>query len=372
MSTSQTPSDYKDYFYNKFVGSFKGLVNFLLSKIPSGTNEKNDLEKISGLMDKLNYEKIIVKLATNNKLMEVLLFLSKNKFNQEVCAKYLNTNDKYWSLMPSFNINKIIVVLSDSDDKSYLREQINNLHVCAVTYSKVIEQIDSCKDGSTFNPFNSVGDVDKNIDINGLFNGVEVKNISAYEMLMETIINQQMDDKMSDYMSNIKENDVHEAAEKLNDVLQSDNFNSNKQTTKILSDMLSNIKSEVINLKGTNVESDKMKGKQGVEQLLGIAQKVAGNMMGTIKDSNVSVLDIWDATSNLARNTVQSDALNIVDGLIRSNIQQNMQREQAVNSNSNSNANMNIPQNTNSLPTGESKEDRKKRREQRKVSKSKK
>ncbi len=366
MSASQTPSDYKDYFYNKFVSSFKTLVSNLLSKLPSSSNEKKDLEKIAGLMDKLNYEKIIVKLATNNKLMEVLLFLSKNKFNQEVCAKYLNTNDKYWSLMPSFNINKIIVVLSDSDDKSYLRDQINNLHVCAVTYSKVIEQIDSCKDGSTFNPFNSVGDVDKNIDINGLFNGVEVKNISAYEMLMETIINQQMDDKMSDYMSNIKENDVHEAAEKLNDVLQSDNFNSNKQTTKILSDMLSNIKSEVINLKGA--ENDKMKGKQGVEQLLGIAQKVAGNMMGTIKDSNVSVLDIWDATSNLARNTVQSDALNIVDGLIRSNIQQNMQREQSVNSN----PNMNIPQTTNSLPTGESKEDRKKRREQRKDSKSKK
>jgi hypothetical protein len=186
-----------------------------------------------------------------------------------------------------------------------------------------------------------------------------------------------MDDKMSDYMSNIKENDVNEAAEKLNDVLQSDNFNSNKQTTKILSDMLSSIKSEVINLKGA--ETDKMKGKQGVEQLLGIAQKVAGNMMGTIKDSNVSVLDIWDATSNLAKSTVQSDALNIVDGLIRSNIQQNMQRDQATGG---QNPNINIPQAqaqsqsqtqsiTNTLQK-ESNDDRKKRREHRKESKSKK
>ena len=48
-------------------------------------------------------------------------------------------------------------------------------------------------------------------------------------MLMETIINQQMDDKMTDYMSNIKENDVNEAAEKLNDVLQSDNFSFDMQ-----------------------------------------------------------------------------------------------------------------------------------------------
>ena len=66
-----------------------------------------------------------------------------------------------------------------------------------------------------------------------------------------------------------------------------------------------------------------MQGKQGVEQLLGIAQKVAGNMMGQIQGSNVSVLEIWDATSSLAKNTVKSDALNIVDNLIRSNIMQN-------------------------------------------------
>jgi hypothetical protein len=229
--------------------------------------------------------------------------------------------------MPSFNINKIIVKL-DNQGKIQLQEQLNNLHVCAITYNKVVEQMETCKDGQEFNPFENVGKVAENLDINSLFEGVEVKNISAYEMLMESIVNQQMDNKMTDYMSNIQENDVNEAASKLNDVLNSDSFSSNKQTTKILSDMLNNIKSEVINLKGG--EQDKMKGKKGVEQLLGIAQKVAGNMMGTIKDSNVSVLDIWDATSNLAKNTVQSDALNIVDNLIRSNIESNMKRAQTM------------------------------------------
>ena len=356
MSTSQTPLDYKDYFYKKFVSSFQNIVNSLHNKLPDG-EVKTDLGKISNLMEKLNYEKIIVKLATNNKLMEVLLFLNKNKFSTDICAKYLNSNDKYWLLMPSFSINKIIVLLND-DGKVQLQEQLNNLHVCAVTYSKVIEQLESCKDGSSFNPFESVGKVADNIDINTLFEGVEVKNISAYEMLMETIINQQMDNKMTDYMSNIKEDDVHEAAAKLNDVLNSDKFSSNKQTTKILSDMLNNIKSEVINLKSE--DTDKMKGKQGVEQLLGIAQKVAGNMMGTIKDSNVSVLDIWDATSNLAKNTVQSDALNIVDGLIRSNIEQNMKRAQGQSVHS---------QSSEAFQSEPSKNDRKKRRDKRKESK---
>ncbi len=378
MSSTQTPSDYKDYFYNKFVGLFKNLVSNLLEKLPPN-EAKKDLEKIAGLMDKLNYEKIIVKLGTNNKLMEVLLFLSKNNFSDEVCSKYVNSTDKYWSLMPSFNINKIIVSLLDSD-KLYLREQINNLHVCAVTYSKVIEQLTNTTGGETeFNPFASVGEVAGNMDINTLFNGVEVKNISAYEMLMEQIINKEMDSKMTDYMSNIKENDVHEAAEKLTDVLNSEKVSSNKHTTKILSDMLSNIKTEVINLKGTNVESDKMKGKQGVEQLLGIAQKVAGNMMGSIKNSNVSVLDIWDATSNLAKNTVQSDALNIVDGLIRSNIQQNMAREQAMKNSMGANANTNnvTSQNPNQMNLSDNtqsntEDERQKRREKRKESKSKK
>ena len=43
-------------------------------------------------------------------------------------------------------------------------------------------------------------------------------------MLMEQIVNQQMDGKMQGYMDNIKEDDVNQAASKLTDVLQSDNF----------------------------------------------------------------------------------------------------------------------------------------------------
>jgi vacuolar-type H+-ATPase subunit E/Vma4 len=131
---------------------------------------------------------------------------------------------------------------------------------------------------------------------------------------------------MKDYMENIKEDDVNQAADKLTDVLNSDNFKGNKQTTKIISNMLGKIKDEVINLK--NEPLDKVKGKQGVEQLLGIAQKVAGNMMSSIRENNIDVLDLWDATSNLAKSTTNSDALNIVDKLIRSNIQNNMKQAQ--------------------------------------------
>jgi len=325
MENSQTPLDYKEYFNNKFISNFKDFISYLLVVLPYDSSEKNDINKINELLGKLNYDKIISKMAQNTKLIEVLTFLNKNKFSEELSLKLLNVNEKYWTLMPSLNINKILMKLETLDSKEETYEKINSLHICAVTYSKVLEQLESCKDTSAFNPFENVINTEttQNIDIESMFKGVEVKNISAYEMLMENLINQQMDNKMDDYMNNIKEDDVNEAASKLHDVLNSESFQNNKGTSKILSDMLNNIKHEVINLKS---ESDNLKGKQGVEQLLGIAQKVAGNMMGTIKESNVSVLDIWDATSNLAKNTVQSDALNIVDNLIRNNIEANLKK----------------------------------------------
>ena len=61
--------------------------------------------------------------------------------------------------------------------------------------------------------------------------------------------------------------------------------------------------------------------------MLGIAQKVAKDMMHTIKDKNVNVLDLWDATSNLAQSTTNSDALKYVDLLIRSNIEKGLNQQ---------------------------------------------
>ena len=62
-------------------------------------------------------------------------------------------------------------------------------------------------------------------------------------------------------------------------------------------------------------------------------------MMTKIKDSDVSVLEIWDATSSLAKNTVQSDALNVVDNLIRSNIVSNLNKQYKENNQENNQEN---------------------------------
>jgi hypothetical protein len=323
---SQTPNDYKEYFLNKFINLFQNFLNECNDKVQND-DIKTELNKIRQLFPKLNYAKIIEKMYSNTKLQEGMAFIVKNNFNDEIMQKVFSSTDtKTWTLMPSFHINKIFNQVS-SENRKTLYDMFHGLHVCAFTYSKVLESMNSNTgpDG-IFNPFESVGKVAENMDISTMFNGVETKTMSAYEMLMEQIVNQQMEGKMQNYMENIKEDDVNQAADKLNDVLNSDNFKGNKQTTKILGNMLNKIKDEVINLK--NEPSEKVKGKQGVAQLLGIAQKVAGNMMNSIRDNNVNVLDLWDATSSLAKSTTNSDALNIVDKLIRSNIENNLKQSQ--------------------------------------------
>ena len=323
MESSQNATDYKEYFYNKFITLFGELINFCSYNVNRQQNI-DDLLKIKNVLSKLDYVKIINKLIDNNQIRESLFMLNKYEFDDEHMSKLVNSSDKYWMIIPSFHINKILMDLK-LEDQILIYEKLNNLYICACTYKKVIDQIESTNNEQEFNPFDSVGSnlISENMDIATLFNGVETKNISAYEMLMETIINQQMDSKMTDYMNNIQEDDVNDAATKLHDVINSDKFQGNKQTSQILGDMLNNIKHEVLNLKSDEQKAD---GRQSVEQLLGIAQKVAGGMMGTIQSNNINVLDLWDATSSLAKSTTNSDALNIVDNLIRSNIEANIKK----------------------------------------------
>jgi len=326
MEQTQTATDYKEYFKQKFITIFINLINKIYNILPDESDDKKNILKIINLGDKLNFDKIIKKMEENKKLIDIINLLLKNNLNDENYYNYFKNKEKYWTILPSFNINTIILQISDKNIHIDLFTEINNLYVCAVTYSKVLEQINDCANGKEFNPFESIGNMATNMDIETLFKDVKVKNLTAYEMIMDQLINKETTEKMQDYISNIKESDVNEAASKLNDVINSDQFQGNKQTSQILSEMLTKIKKEVIDLKD-NSDSSKMQGKQGMEQLLNIAQKVAGNMMNQIKESDISVLDIWDATSSLAKNTVQSDALNIVDNLIRSNIVNNLNNQ---------------------------------------------
>ena len=320
MNSQQT--DYKVYFYDKFVSLFKDFV--LNCKRLSNDNE---LDKIISLFDKLNYEKILSKVGSNTQLQENLHFLHKNNFDDEIFKKLVSKNEKSWSLIPSLSIHKVLKNTNIHEDKLFLYKQFQSLQVCAISYNKVIDAINNKNnnmDNKDFNPFLSVGTVDNNMDIQTLFNGVECKNMSAIEMVMENFVSEQMDSKMSNYMENIKEDDVNSAANKINEALNSDQFkSSNTKSSAVLTDMLGQIKSEVIDI-GKAQSKNKSNGKKSVEQLLGIAQKVASNMMGKIQYEQIDVMDLWNTTSNLAQKTTNSDAIKYVDAIIRNNIQKSM------------------------------------------------
>jgi flagellar biosynthesis regulator FlbT len=350
---SQTPHDYKEYFLNKFINLFQTFVNDCLNKVQND-EIKNDLDKIKKLFSKLNYIKIIEKICSNTKLQEGITFILKNDFNDDIMQKVFSSTDaNTWTLMPHLHLNKIFNQVTP-ENRKILYDQFHALHVCSFTYTKVLESMNSTTNtNGDFNPFDSVGKVAENMDINTMFDGVETKTMSAYEMLMEQVLNQEMEGKMSNYIKNIEEDDVNQAADKLIDVLKSDNFEKNKQSTQILSNMLSKIKDEVINLKNEPIE--KVKGKKGFEQLVVIAQKIANGMMTNIKDNNVNVLDLWDATSNLAKSATNSEALNIVDKLIRTNIENTLNQVQTVNQ-----------QNTESVESSDVSTDNKKSRKHKK------
>ena len=60
------------------------------------------------------------------------------------------------------------------------------------------------------------------------------------------------------------------------------------------------------------------------KRLMNIAKKVANNMSSDVQKSGLSPMEIWKATSSLAKSTVKSDALDIVDGIITQNITESM------------------------------------------------
>ena len=325
---SEIPDDYKEYFYNKFVALFSDFIDDCLNHVKSET-ELVALKKIHTLLNKLNYVKIMKTINSNNLIQKTFVNIEKNGFSDMyMMTEFSKEPSKSWCLMPTLNLSNIFLCTPIEKRKS-LYSKIFKLNTCAFTYCKVVDNTslndvvkDHVDNGLTTNPFNSIGNVNPDMDINTMFAGVEVKNINAFEMLMESMFSKQLDGNIGGYMDNIKEEEVNLAADKLTDTLNNDMCPGNKQTTQLLSSMLEKIKNEVIELK--NGDNSKVTGKQSVEQLLNIAQKVAGGMVGSIRDSNVNIRDLWDATSSLAKKTTNSPALDLVDSYVRSNIEANM------------------------------------------------
>jgi len=313
--------EFKKYFFDKFTNQFKELLHFSYDNVKS-QNVKNDLIKVKDIVDKLNYEKIMNKLSAKQSIHEKLVFLHRNEYKKEHMDKMLH-DDKEFILMPSFNLCNILQNISKSKREAFF-DLVDKLFLCITSYNQLIESQKSLKEGEIFNPFSGIGldKVDENMDVSTMFNGVKAEQFSAYEMLMKSMVDQQLDSKMTDYMNNIDETQVNNAAGKIENALNSDKFKSS-QSTDVLKGMLSKIKKELVNVGNDKNNS----GKQGVEKILNIAQTIAGDMSADIKNSKVSIMDLWDSTAKLAEDSTNSTAFQVLNKIVRSNIEKNMQNE---------------------------------------------
>jgi hypothetical protein len=331
---SSTAADYKNFFLSKFSTSLKNLVEYLidlLSKNPSSVNKPKMLKIDNFLKNKsINYSKLIEKLCKNDKLMPNLSILKDSNMNTEVFNNLLKKGSaKDWVLIPEFHVDRIILEIDDNTIRQNIIDEIKNIYVCATSYSEIVSMIDESESGNTgsveFDPFNKIVQNEelKDIDINTMFKNVEYKQMTSYEMLIRMLVDAKTESKVGEYMGNIKEDDVNEAASKLDDVLK--NTEANSDATKLLGSMLQNIKEEVIHL--GNCNNTNIEGKEAMENLMNIAKKVAHEMSEDVQKSGLSPMEIWKATSSLAKSTVKSDALDIVDGIITQNICESMNPE---------------------------------------------
>lgn len=321
-----TAEDYKDFFKRKFINSLKKLLSFLLTNINEKSSLYLTLQKINNILNNKNidYDKLIGKLCNNDKLMVNLSILKDSNINNTVFEELLKKSTlKDWVLIPELCVDKIIKELNNKDTIKFVIEDIKSIYVSAESYNSIVKMISENDENNTklYNPTEQImaSKNVSNIDINTLFKDAKYKQMTSYEMIIRMMVDEKTEQKVGEYMNNIKEDDVNEAASKLDDVLKNNNTNSN--ATQLLGTMLSNIKDEVIGMGNANVQID---GKEAMENLMNIAKKVADNLAIDVKKSGLTPLEIWEATSSLARSTVKSDALDIVDGIIKQNIYNGM------------------------------------------------
>lgn len=335
-SSLESAEDYKVFFLKKFHTSMKDLLSFLLLQFDESSVINQKLTKINNILTNksVDYRKLINKLCGNEKIMINLTILKESNINETVLEELLKKGEKKdWILIPEFHVDKIIRGLSDKQSIIRLIDDIKNIYVCAESYKGIEDMLTEQDEDSEFNPVEKImSSRDPNdININSMFKDVKYKQMTSYEMLIKMMVDEKTESKVGEYMNNIKEDDVNEAASKLDDVLK--NTESNDNASRLLGTMLSNIKDEVIEM-GNNPNQN-LDGKDALQGLMSIAKKVAGGMTDEVKQSGLSPIEIWEATSSLARKTVKSDALDIVDGIIKQNIYSGMNNNQGMNMNMN-------------------------------------
>lgn len=299
MESVDQAETYKEFFFTKFKNSF---IIFLDETIDNLNDEKikNNLIEVRKIINKLDYHKIIIKYSSNMDLYKVLQLLNSNN-NVEL----LKNNEKYWTLIPKININKILLNVN-MDFFPKILKLLNMMFSTAFSYSKICE----CDNNTEFDPYKSIGEISKQLSIDELYNGVEIKTPESYEF----IINQLLQNfNLNENLNSIDNNDINNATTNINNFLNSKTTNS---STNIISNMLNNIKDELINLKNDkNITNE-----NGMKKIYEIAQKISSESLSKIDKTKINPLELWDTTAELATATTGSDTIELFGSVIREQI----------------------------------------------------
>jgi hypothetical protein len=316
--SNNTPENYEDFFLQKFVTLFKKFINTTLDRV-TDKGIIDNLTKINNSFDKLNYSKIMLKISSSEILQQSLLTFSNNNFEDKALLVILKKTDKkIWTLIPSINIDKIFINLLLEYRKSCY-DLIYSIFICCRSYQNI-----KTTSESVFNPYMTSDGVNNNYCLNNVVENYKVETPDSYEFMIETLTKQLLNDgtdkDLDNQIKNMKDEDINNATMNINKLLI-DEANGGNKSALIISTMLEKLKNEIVDLKNTPDAND---GGQGLKKIFGIAQKITGEMQTNLSGQKINPLELWDTTANLANQTINTPSLNLISGLIRSQIENNM------------------------------------------------
>lgn len=305
MDSTNQAENYQEFFLNKFKNLFK---TFIEETIENSSNDKikNGLIEIRQILAKLDYSKIMIKYASNEELYKSLQLVKQNE-------DILKNNQKYWVLMPKVSLNKILLDVND-EYKEKLLKMLHTMYVASLSYSKVYET----EINTEFDPYKTIGEVSKQLTIEEMYEGVEIKTPESYEFIMNQLLEKF---NLNESLKEVNSGDIDKATDNISELLKKSGDNT---SANIISSMLENIKGEIINLK--NDPSANSNG-DGMKKIFDIAKRVSVESMKGVDKSKIDPLKLWDTTTELAANTTGSDTIAILSDVIRNQIVDKMNNQ---------------------------------------------
>ena len=229
---------------------------------------------------------------------------------------FMNENKVELSLLSM--IDDYLLYVYDPIDRSYLRRFITRLNK---GYTKHTRE-------HRFNPRAEVmvdfGVLNKtrvnreiNYGINDIMEHNEIKTPDSYEFMVDMITKQFLgengDKDLNDQIQNMADEDINNATTNLNNLL-TDKVKDGNKSAEILTDMIGKLKHKLGDLKNTKNDGN------GLQNILNIAKEITSEMTSNVDKDMIDPEDLWNTTSQLASQTVDSPAIDAIGLMVRNQI----------------------------------------------------